>query len=87
MSHLQRTTSWFILQYVPLFNYNTLTNIPNPVDIIPSPNLNIPLSSAIPTAELALNGTHNNLPPITSYLLISACTLTLVPRNLGRSIH
>ena len=47
----QGTTFWFILQYVPLFNYNTLTNIPNPVDIIPSPNPNIPLSSAIPAAE------------------------------------
>ena len=47
----QCTTFWFILQYVPLFNYNTLTNIPNPVDIIPSPNPNIPLSSAIPAAE------------------------------------
>ena len=47
----QGTTFWFILQYVPLFNHNTLTNIPNPVDIIPSPNPNIPLSSAIPAAE------------------------------------
>ena len=64
--------------YVPLFNYNTLTNIPNPVDIIPSPNPNIPLSSAIPAAELALNGTHNNFPPITSDLLVSARTLALV---------
>ena len=37
--------------------------------------------------ELAINGTHNNFPPITSYLLISARKLALVPRNLGRSIH
>ena len=58
----QGTTFWFILQYVPLFNYNTLTNISNPVDIIPSPNPNIPLSSAIPAAELALSGTYNNFP-------------------------
>ena len=52
---------WFIF-IVSLFNYNTLTNIPIPVDIIPSLNPNIPLSSAIPAAELALNGTHNNSP-------------------------
>ena len=77
----QGTSFWFILNrtmYVPLFNYNTLTNIPNPVDIIPSPNPNVPLSSAIPAAELALNGTHNNFPPITYYLLVSARTLALV---------
>ena len=48
---------------VSLFNYNTLTNIPVPVDIIPSPSPNIPLPSAIPAAELALNGTHNHYPP------------------------
>ena len=64
--------------YVPLLNYSTLTNISNPVDIIPSPNPNIPLSSPIPAAELALNGTHNNFPPITSYLLVFARTLALI---------
>ena len=86
----QGTSFWFILYqttYVSLINYNTLTNIPNPVDIILSPNPNIPLSSAIPAAELGLSGIHNNFPPITSYLLVSTRTLALVPRNLGRSIH
>ena len=76
----QGTSFWFILHrtmYVPLFNYNTLTNIPNPADIIPSPNPNIPLSSAFPAIELAL--------------LVSARTRhpnsKRRPGNLGRSIY
>ena len=50
----QGTSFWFILYqttYVSLFNYNTLTNMPNLVNLIPSPNPNIPLSSAISAAE------------------------------------
>ena len=92
----QGTSFWFILYqttYVSLFNYNTLMNIPNPVDIIPSPNPNILLSSAIPAAELALSSVHNNFPPITSYLLVSARTLALVHaiqiqnKDLGTSVR
>ena len=53
----QGTTFWFILyqtMYVPLFNYNILTDIPIPVDIVPSPNPNIPLSSAVlPSSSLS----------------------------------
>ena len=56
----QGTGFWFFLYrttYVSLFNYNTLTNMPNPVNIIPSPNPDLPLSSTIPAAELTLNST------------------------------
>ena len=50
----QGTSFWFFLYrttYVSLLNYNTLTNMPNLVNLIPSPNPNIPLSSAISAAE------------------------------------
>ena len=67
----QGTTFWFIpyrTMYIPPFNYNILTNIPIPVDIIPSPNPNIPLSSAVPPSSLpstvyATTSPNHILPP------------------------
>ena len=65
----QGTTFWFILyrtMYVPPFNYNILTNIPIPVDIIPSP----------PQSRRRAHPQRytQQLPPIIYHLLISAHT-------------
>ena len=77
----QGTTFWFILyrtMYTPLFNYSKLTNIPIPVDIIPSP----------PQAHHQAHPQRytQQLPPIIYYLLISTHThhpdLKQSPRNL-----
>ena len=61
----QGTTFWFILyrtMYVSLFNYNILTDIPIPVDIVPSPNPNILLSSAVPPSS-SLSTVYTTISP------------------------
>ena len=76
----QGTTFWFILyrtMYVPLFNYNILTDIPIPADIIPSP----------PQSRRRAHPQRytQQLPPIISYLLISAHTRHPDPKQSSRN--
>ena len=74
---LDDTTFWFILyqtKYVPLFNYNILTNIPIPVDIIPSP-----LQSR---RRAHPQWYTQQLPPIIYHLLISTHTRHPDPKQV-----